>query len=510
MNSVATYFRNIGSAIFAPKAGALSSYYDAGSATRRTKGWDVGTTEVNALISGSGQRLRSYSRDTIRKNQLAAAALDSVLANWIGTGIKPQPKHQDPVTKKKLQDLWNRWTDECDPAGNVDFYGMQFLALRETFEAGEILARKRTRRVTDKFSVPLQIQMLESEHLPYERNATIPGGYIQAGIEFNALGQKVAYWLWRQHPGSFVSLPQPQELTRVPSDQVIHSYKVNRANQLRGEPWLTTVLIKLHELGKYDDAEMVRKACAAMIAFVIEENDPNDPATTERDDAGVPIAPVEPGSTVKLRRGETMKTLGAADVGGMYEPFMRMQQRGAIVPTGATYEGATGDLSQVNYSSMRGGRLESKRKSEQYLSLFLNKQFNQPIWNAFIAAAVMAGEIRARDYQRDPYQFTNVDWRSSKWDWVDPLKDVEAEERMCRGGFKARSQTINEMGYDEEEVDATIAADAKRADSLGLKFDSDGRNAPASAKVTQTGNTADAAPGPNSPIKKVPADTTIQ
>ncbi len=50
-----------------------------------------------------------------------------------------------------------------------------------------------------------------------------------------------------------------------------------------------------------------------------------------------------------------------------------------------------------------------------------------------------------------------------------------------RNGFKSRSEVVSELGYDVEEIDAEIAADNERADSLGLILDSDPR------KVAKTG-----------------------
>jgi capsid protein len=52
---------------------------------------------------------------------------------------------------------------------------------------------------------------------------------------------------------------------------------------------------------------------------------------------------------------------------------------------------------------------------------------------------------------------------------------MNAEVTAVRAGFKPRSAVINEMGYDEEEVDRQAAADNARADSLGLTYDSDPR-----------------------------------
>jgi hypothetical protein len=72
-----------------------------------------------------------------------------------------------------------RLADEADADGLTDFYGLQAMAARAMFEAGECFIRFRSRRPEDglqearrgaspdrePMSVPLQLQMLSSEHL---------------------------------------------------------------------------------------------------------------------------------------------------------------------------------------------------------------------------------------------------------------------------------------------------------------------------------------------------------
>ncbi len=66
-----------------------------------------------------------------------------------------------------------------------------------------------------------------------------------------------------------------------------------------------------------------------------------------------------------------------------------------------------------------------------------------------------------------------VKWIPQGFDWVDPLKDQQAQQMAVRNGFKSRAEVVSEMGYDVEEIDQEIAEDQKRANSFGLCFDSD-------------------------------------
>jgi hypothetical protein len=62
------------------------------------------------------------------------------------------------------------------------------------------------------------------------------GNFIRSGIELNKYGRRVAYWMYRQHPGDRVMgrTPSPQELLRIPAEQVAHMFEPERPGQLRG------------------------------------------------------------------------------------------------------------------------------------------------------------------------------------------------------------------------------------------------------------------------------------
>ena len=61
-------------------------------------------------------------------------------------------------------------------------------------ESGECLIRFRYRKESDGLSVPLQLQVLEPDYLDSQKFEDLPnGGWIQHGIEYNAIGQRAAF-----------------------------------------------------------------------------------------------------------------------------------------------------------------------------------------------------------------------------------------------------------------------------------------------------------------------------
>jgi lambda family phage portal protein len=381
-----------------------------------------------------------------------------------------------------VQALWRDWTEEADATGQTDFYGLQALAARAMCEGGECLIRLRPRRPEDGLVVPLQLQLLEAEHLPLTLNTELPtGNVIRSGIEFDAMGRRVAYHLYRSHPEdgrlSPMSAQGGQDTVRVPAAEIMHLYRVLRPGQIRGEPWLSRALVKLNELDQYDDAELVRKKTAAMFAGFITRQSPEDNLMGEglSDPNGISLAGLEPGTLQILEPGEDVKFSDPADVGGSYGEFLRTQFRAVASAIGVTYEQLTGDLSGVNYSSIRAGLLEFRRRMEAIQHGVLVHQMCRPVWNAWLDQAVLSGAIAAPGFTRRRREYAACKWIAQGWQWVDPEKEFKAMLLAIRAGLMSRSEAISAFGMDAEDVDREIAADNARADELGLIFDSDPR-----------------------------------
>ncbi|GHU20944.1 hypothetical protein FACS189472_13170 [Alphaproteobacteria bacterium] len=138
---------------------------------KRLGNWYPSSSSINALLASSLSTLRTRSHDIVRKNPYAANAIDSIVSNCIGTGIKPQSKAKDQDFRRRIQDLWLSWTDEADSAGGVDFYGFQSLVLRSVIECGECFVRLKIDK--KNATVPLKLQVLESEHLDSSKDQAL-------------------------------------------------------------------------------------------------------------------------------------------------------------------------------------------------------------------------------------------------------------------------------------------------------------------------------------------------
>ncbi|HYD79837.1 MAG TPA: phage portal protein [Paucimonas sp.] len=433
--------------------------YDAAKVGRRTEGWNAGSGSANLEILPAVARVRNRCREVVRNNEYAAKAINTLTAAQVGTGV---------TAKAPDQQLWNDWCEYCDAEGQLDFNGNLELSARTRHESGAVLIRFRQRYPEDGLKVPLQIQVLEPDHLDiYKTGPLNNGNFAIGGIEFNKIGQRVAYWLYPVHPGDVATFRvNSLESKRVPASEVLHYYRKRRPSQVLGMPELGVSLLRLRNLADYEEAELVRKKIeACFVAFVRTDNEVNRLGDAKKDATGLGVnEKVSPGMIKYLSNTEGVD-FGAPASSGGYGEYTSTQLHAIAAGAGVTYSQLTGDLSQVNYSSMRGGLIEFRTMMAQEQWLAMVPMMLNPIARRFQEAAILAGA------QRGPVKpFT---WTMPKQEWVDPFKDVMAVKESVRGGLQSLSDAIRARGDDPEAVFEEMAKEREKLRELGLVIDTD-------------------------------------
>lgn len=480
--------------------------YDAAGSSRQTWGWFASGLSANAETYGALWSLRNRSRDLVRNNPHAAKAVETLVNNMVGTGIVARAKTGDETLDKRVNDLWSLHVDELDADGRHDFYGLQRLAVRGWIESGEVLLRRRRRRPSDGFAVPVQRQLLEGDFLVHIKNQELDnGGRIIEGVEFGPLGDRRAYWMWTRHPGDvFPGSAASVEQVRVPASEIEHLYEVRRPGQVRGEPWLSPVMLKLRELDDYEQAEIVRKRTEACLAAIVtggEEIADRGIGSQVRDAAGNKVDELSPGLIAYLPDGAAVSFTQPGSAGG-YADYKRSQLRSIAAGARMTYELLAADLSQVNFSSGRLGILEFRRMVRALQKTIVIPTVCNPVWRDFIDMAIVAGALPAHT----PY---GVQWSANRFESIDPVNDYKASLGRVRAGLTSLYAEIALDGNDPEEVLDEIQAANAAIDRRGLVLDSDPRKIGLRGDVQKAPDAAAAEAG-NKPgdAGAAPADET--
>lgn len=456
---------------------------NAASYGRRMVGVAATSDGMNTVVLNNSKTVRERALHLYLNNPVVNNMVEAAVANAIGTGIVPRSRHSDPDMRRFLNDAWDRWTERSDADGLTDFYGQQLTQCRSIWIAGEAFSRLRPRRREDGLEVPLQVQTIEPAQLPEDKTEPFggigPANRVIGGIEFDAIGRRVAYHFYRHHPGdsALTGYNDAYQTVRIPAEYVTHAFSPIQGNQVRGISKFTPVLTKALDLDAFDDATLVAQRMAAKFIGTFERLDQYVPSVGEEQaSAGTSTAPdgvamvnAQPGTLLQLLGGEKLTWNKPPDPSAIYQEFVRVQYRAIAAGLGVTYEMGTGDLTGVTYLSGRLGRLEFIRRMEPFQFGVMVHQFIRPVLRAWVKQAVLAGVINARDYERNQAEYDAWEFRTPKWAWIDPSKDVAATIDAMNAGLVSRDQSIVDMGEDPEEVDRQRALGAERERSLGLE-----------------------------------------
>lgn len=420
-----------------------------GAKTGGRVAWTSGGSSANAEASTAIAALRNRSRDLVRNNPYANKCIATLTANSIGTGFMVK-------LPKKIQPLWKNWTEYCDADGQLDYYGLQSLIARSVYESGECLVRLRQRLPSDGFEVPLQLQVIEPDYLDSSRDNTkvSGGGWIWGGIEFNAIGQRVAYWIFPEHPGEVASFRRKSfESNRVPAEYVQHIYEKTRPGQARGIPKLAASMMRIRDLDDYEEAELVRKGYeACFAAFVIGKDSGRTLGQSVLDSDGRRTETLEAGMIAYIDDSQDVKFGQPSPMGG-YGEYTSVNLHAIAAGSGVTYGQLTGDMSRMNFSSARVALNEFRRLVEVWQWLTFIPMQATPTVRAFEKTARIAGKIKG--------PLIDVDFTPPKWDYVNPTQEVAATRDEIAGGLASLSEKLRSRGYDPEQVFSEIGSDVE-------------------------------------------------
>lgn len=446
---------------------------------RLVNDWVAQSTAADSEIRTSLRALRNRSRQLVRDNDFAKNAIRAVQNNVVGEGIKLQAQVKrlrgdglDQRTNEQIEKLWHEWcrADSCDVAGIMSFADIERLVIGSTVESGEILVRM----VFKKFGrseVPFALEAIESDQLMDERNGRADNGNeIRMGVERDEWKRPSAFWLYQQHPGDYQFQQQMTKYIRLPADEVLHIYRMERPGQTRGVPWFHAGIKRLHHLAGFEEAEVIAARASAAIMGFLETPDGDIMPDGVQD--AQKVSNFEPGKIEVLSPGEKFTSFAPNRPGNQYEPFVRASLRAFAAGIGVSYESISKDYSQSNYSSSRLALLDD-RDQWRVLQGWMIENFHQRVFEAWLDAAVMSGAITLPGYELMPERYTCVKWCTRGWSWVDPLKEVNAYKEAVRCGFMTLSDVVSQQGGDYEEMLEERAHEIELAETAGVIFDTD-------------------------------------
>lgn len=468
---------------------AMMGAWNGGSRTRGgVQEFNPKTGSADADLLYDLQTMRDRSRALVRNVPLASGAINTVVTNVVGTGIKARPKinakrlgmstEEADAWQKAAREEWELFSQspECDITRTHDLAGLTNLVFRSTLECGDAFSLLPfLRRPGSPYG--LKIQLLEADRVcnPYGQRET---DTFAGGVEMSQEGAPSAYHLLTTHPGSIA--PSALKWNRIPAftprgmRRMLHHFDRRRIGQTRGIPYLGPVIEPLRQLGEYTDAEVMAAVISSMFSVFVTTPDgegiglSSDP-TKQADDPSSAVK-LGYGAIVDLMPGEKIEIADPKRPNIAFDPFVQAVLRQVGVALELPFEVLIKHFTS-SYTAARAALLEAWRFFKVRRE-WLVRSFLAPVYEAWMEEAVAFGRLEAPGFFDDPLirkAYLGCRWIGDAPGQIDPVKEVSAAGlRMEEGITTLEEETILMTGGDWEENTDQQALELARRKAAGL------------------------------------------
>jgi lambda family phage portal protein len=443
--------------------------------------------------------IRNRSRDLERNNEYFRRYLQLLRTNVVGeNGFRLQLKARnidgsmDMAGSNMIEAAWAEFSRMGGPTvdGGMSMVDLENHIITGLARDGEVFLQI-VKRPFLRHGIGIQI--IEPDRIDEDMNETRPNGNaVRMGVELDADTRRpVAYHVLVNHPGDYdyVTLSKGEKRTRVEASKMMHIYRSERAGQTRGVPWSSSAIASLKMLHGYREAELVAaRVGAAKMGFFTSPA--GDGFTADGyEDNFTPIYDAEAGTFHQLPAGVDFKAFDPTHPTSAFADFEKAILRGIASGLGVSYTALANDLEGTSYSSVRQGALE-ERDFYRTLHRFMIDHFLDPFFRMWLEHVI--------DFQLTPIygpgkyeKFSaNISWRGRGFQWVDPMKEINAAVVGLQNGILSHSDIAANYGRDAEETFAQIQRDKEMAAQFGLTmaYEPFGNKQPVTADIEAAQN----------------------
>ena len=496
----------------------LNSGYSEGGASvskKTMKGWNAYSASPDEDIDLNLYMLRNRTRDLYMNSPLGRGAIQTTRTNVVGAGLKLKARIDAEflgLTDEEA-DAWEQnaerefalWAESvyCDSLKINNFYEMQQLAFLSWLMNGDAFAILKEDDAAPFMPYGLRIHLLEADRCssPNSYNNLVGGNIlgIQAinpnnnnriisGVEIDSNGAVVAYWFSNRYPQSFYLQKnlEPLSWTRVEAfgdltgrPNVLHLMESERPEQRRGVPFLAPVIEPLKQITRYTEAELNAAVISSFFTiFIKTEGSSSEMPLGDMytEDEKVPNESqneyeMGSGAINVLQPGESIESANPSRPNSNFDSFVNALCR---------YMGAALEIPQEllqksfqsSYSAARAALLEAWKMFKMRRE-WLSKDFNQPIYEEWLAEAIARRRIEAPGFFNDPV--IRKAWCGSEWNGpapgqIDPVKEVDAAVMKINNGLSTREKETMELnGSDFDRNIEQLTRENKLMQAAGIK-----------------------------------------
>lgn len=464
------------------RARAVLAHYEAAKPGRLRKDRNKNPSP-NSLVGAGAVALRNHARYLERNHDITRGVLRTLVNNVVGPngiGVEPQPRRKDGKIHSEyaaqLRELHRKWRRRPEVTGRMHWAQAERMMAYTWMRDGEVFAQQvigQAPGLVHGSEVPFSLELLEPDFVPMEYNDL--GRSIRQGIQVNAWGRPVAYHVFKGDPREAGNWLTPADLKVIPAASMLHVSTLDRLHQWRGVSEFASVLTRVEDLKDYEESERIAaKIAASMTAYVKRSAGQDGYDDSPRKDAEGNIKPRE----LRMQPGMIFDDLAIGEEIGLIDTnrpnpnlvaWRSGQLRAYAAGVGASYSSISRDYNGT-YSALRQELVEQWVHYAVLTDDFVG-QFSQPVYERMVEVAHLSGVLRKPD-DLMPGTETDCLFIGQSMPWIDPLKEANAWEKLCKAGFSSEVEVIRKRGGNPREMLEQIDEWRRLVDEKGLTFSS--------------------------------------
>lgn len=433
--------------------------------------------------------LRARSSQLFERNLYARGLIRRLITNEINTGLHLEATPEEVILGHAEDDLadwtenvenrfhlWERRPSLCDRAERMTFGQLQAAARAEALIAGDVLVVL----VQDRLTKLPRVLLVRGDRVRspsiggmFDGGKLANGNRIVHGVEVDAVGKHVAFWISKNDGPHGFGLERYERLAAYGGSGRRQAWLVygtdKRLDQVRGKPLLSLMLQSLNEIDKYRDSTQRKAVINSILAMWVEKTEEKPAsraltagavrrgATAMADAEGkrrqFPSMGMVPGLMVEeLQTGEKIHGFPATGTDEKFRDF-----ESAVLRTIAWANELPPEILELSFTN----NYSASQAAINELKMYLNRvrtdwgsSFCQPIYEDWLLSEMLLSKIQAPglfDAWRDPLQYdTYAAWMTADWTGhikpaVDMSKLVKGYAEQVRQGFMTRDRAAREL-----------------------------------------------------------------
>lgn len=449
-------------------------------------------TADGELRYGELASLRQINRQLVKDNPVAEGTIIAIQEMAVGDGpyIETSLGKENAALAAEIQEnIIEPFSAGCDVTGERTLNDIALDIVGNSCVNGDVLITLPADR--QRKGLWTFVELIEADRI----DTPVGSDYkpIRHGVQYDEFGRLLGYWVrgigMSEQEDSSPTLgssadyrlyPRLGQGGRLVSWLFKRPVAIERPRMSRQVPLFSSCIWEFQQLGDLLEATVVGERVAACIMGAIKSPDiegfvdawtrDQSDQTALTDENENRYTRMSPGTFLNLKQGEEASLLNPQRNGGEVVNTLRYLSTSISMKVRIPYAILFLDLSQINYSSYRGGILEARRMLRSWRSRLEHRAL-APILNTAVTEAYLRGMVPGLDEVLLKLACKpRINWPA--WGFIDPQKEVDSDLKAIQGFLTSPQIVLSERGYnwrkilaDHEEFEKELKArNLKRVD----------------------------------------------